>query len=237
MKRKVILFALIVTLLAGLLIPALATAPAYAAGGKSSTTKAPLGPLMIGLMTKTSGNNYTYKGIADTLYFKSSSTVLQPSDLSLANLSIVDTLFALDLNLWTASIQYDTPPAPGGYGAILSGTLTTASSKLPKGNLVSGVWMDFGNPLAGNYLLDFSSGTFGSASYGGWGGLLVGNLSSMVSVLPKLFKNLGGPDITFLMPTLTSIINNPIVKALTKNLQIVIFMPVSAFAAMMGLMM
>lgn len=133
MKIKVILFALVIALLAGLAVPAFASLTAFADGGRptrgglspaattpvvqepitasTTSTTTPLGPMMIGIQT----SNNKFFGIAATIKLGGDGT------LKLANIKglSLDGTFRL-------SLAYDVAPAPGGAGSVVSGTLTSS---------------------------------------------------------------------------------------------------------------
>ena len=248
MKTKVILFALIIALVAGLAVPAFAAQPASADGGRptkgtnlpittpvppvqglvvtsATTATTPLGPIMIGVQT--SGNRFV--GIAATIKLGGDGT------LKLANLKGI----SLD-GTFRLSLAYDVAPAPGGMGSVISGTLTS-SGKLPKGNTIDGSYFDLEGispALRGNHFLLFS--TFGSAENNvgwggqGWGGMLLGSLPGLVTILPGAVTAMGGPDISFLMPTIQWLVR--LVNPFMQKHPIILIMPMESMIKLMPLM-
>ena len=252
MKTKVILFALIIALVAGLAVPAFAAQPASAGGGRptkgtnlpittpvppvqepvqelvvtsATTATTPLGPIMIGMMTR--GNIFV--GIAATIKLGGDGT------LKLANLKGI----SLD-GTFRLSLAYDPAPIPGGLGSVVSGTLTS-SGKLPKGNIINGSYFDLGGmfpDLSGNYMILFS--TFGSAANNvgwgdmGWGGMLLGSLPGLVTILPGAVTAMGGPDISFLMPTIQWLVR--LINPFMQKHPIILIMPMKSMFNLMPLM-
>jgi hypothetical protein len=251
MKTKVILFALVIALMAGLAVPAFAAQPASAWGqhirdadspittpvppvqepvqelvGTSATTATtPLGPIMIGMMT--SGNRFV--GIAATIKLGGDGT------LKLANLKGI----SLD-GTFRLTLAYDVAPTPGGSGNVVSGTLTS-SGKLPKGNTIDGQYFDLEGispALRGNYMILFS--TFGSAANNvgwgdmGWGGMLLGSLPGLVTILPGAVTAMGGPDISFLMPTIQWLVR--LINPFMQKHPIILIMPMASYLKLMPLM-
>jgi hypothetical protein len=173
---------------------------------------------MIGVGT--SSNNFV--GLAVSILLKGDGS------LKLANLKgiTLDGTFRL-------SLVYDSTPTPGGpldNGSILSG-IVTSSGTLPKGNTVLGQFFDMGGlkpELQGNYVLTFTN--FGDAA--NWGGLLIGNLPGIVTLLPQILTAMGGPDISFLVGTLKTLVTliNPFMP------KIIVIMPGETLMKLMPLM-
>lgn len=248
MKARVILVALVIALVAGFAVPAFASQPADAWGRQTRDTNSPvvtpvpplqepvststpttttlLGPMMIGLQT--SGNRFV--GIAATIKLGGDGT------LKLANLKGI----SLD-GTFRLSLAYDVAPAPGGMGSVVSGTLTSSGKKLPKGNIIDGSYFDLeaiSPDLRGNYFLLFS--TFGSADNNvgwggmGWGGILIGNLPNIATILPGALTAMGGPDISCLMPTINWLIR--LINPLMVNHPIILILPMESMLKLMPLM-
>ena len=257
MKIKVILFALIIALVAGLAVPAFASYPAYADKGanlpittkgtnlpittpvppvqepvqelvvtSATTATTPLGPIMIGMMTR--GNIFV--GIAATIKLGGDGS------LKLANLKGI----SLD-GTFRLSLAYDVAPTPGGPGNVVSGTLTSSGKKLPKGNTIDGPYFDLepiSPDLKGNYFFLFN--TFGSAENNvgwggmGWGGMLLGSLPGLVTILPGAVTAMGGPDISFLMPTIQWLVR--LVNPFMQKHPIILIMPMESYLKLMPLM-
>ena len=256
LKTKVILFALIIALVAGLAVPAFASYPAYADKGanlpittkgtnlpittpvppvqepvqelvvtSATTATTPLGPIMIGMMTR--GNIFV--GIAATIQLGGDGT------LKLANLKGI----SLD-GIFRLSLAYNVAPTPGGGGNIVSGALT-CSGKLPKGNTIDGAYFDLEGispDLKGNYFFLFN--TFGSAENNlgwgdmGWGGMLLGSLPGLVTILPGAVTAMGGPDISFLMPTIQWLVR--LINPFMQKHPIILIMPMESYFKLMPLM-
>ena len=258
MKTKIILFALVIVLMAGLAIPAFASYPAYADGGRSTkgtnspstTTPTPvtltselaaptsepaarktttkMGPLMIGVGT----SDNSFVGIAASIFLGGDGS------LKLANLRFP--FISLD-GTFRLSLVYRTPLMPGGADdfGIVGGSLTS-SRQLPKGNILSGSYQDMGSPnalnkseLQGNYIVMFEMPNASNPGGTDWfGGLLIGNLPGIVTLLPQILTAMGGPDISFLVGTLKTLVTliNPLMP------KIIVIMPAAALMKLMPLM-
>jgi hypothetical protein len=237
MKAKVILLALVIALVVGLAVPAFVSQPANAWGRHTKdaavvtpvqepvptttpTTTTTLGPMMIGIMT--SNNNFV--GMALSIKLGGDGT------LTLANLKGI----SLD-GTFKLSLAYDPAPAPGGSGAVVSGTLTS-SGKLPKGNTIAGGYFDLAAinvNLGGNYFLLLD--TFGnSVEPDGWGAILMSNLPGLVTILPGALTAMGGPDISCLMPTIQGLVK--MINPFMQNHPIILLMPMSSMIQLMPLM-
>ena len=234
MKTKVLLFALVIALVAGLAVSAFAATPAYAYGSQHPTyTRAtpaptptpiptkPLGPMMIGMQT----SRNTFVGIAATMQIGGDGT------LKLANIKglSLDGTFRL-------SLVYDVAPKVGGSGAVVGGTLTSWG-KLPRGNTMAGSYFDLAqiNPnLSGNYFILFSDFAGDTTDPMGWGGILMANLPGITTILPGALTAMGGPDITFLMPTIQWLVK--LINPFMQNHPIIIIMPMNSMLQLMPLM-
>jgi len=230
MKTKVILVALVIALVAGLAVSAFA-APAYAFGGHkggtqtistpttTTTTTTTLGPMMIGMQTSSN----TFVGIAASIKLGGDGS------LKLANIKGI----SLD-GTFKLSLAYDVAPTPGGMGTVMSGSLTSSGSKLPKGNTIEGYYFDLTSinaNIAGNYFLQLDP--FANATEP-WGAILMSNLPGIVTILPGAVTAMGGPDISSLMPTIQWLVK--LINPLMQNHPLIIAMPMSSMIKLMPLM-
>jgi len=191
--------------------------------------------MMIGIQT--TGNNFD--GIGATIQLGGDGT------LKLANIK------GLTLNgCFKLSLAYDVAPVPGGQGSIISGKLSKrigllslfSTYNLPKGDTVTGAYFDLeaiSPNLRGNYFILFD--TLGNAQYNegygdipGWGGMIMGNMSGLVTVLPQAFKAMGGPDISCLMPVLQKLMN--MIGPIFEKHPLILMMPMSSMVQLMPLM-
>ena len=218
MKMKIFIFALVIAVLAGLAVPCTVYAKSPIPASAPTTTTTTLGPMMVGMQT--SGN--TFVGIALSIKLGGDGS------LKLANIKGISIGGTFKL-----SLVYDAAPVTGGTGKVVSGVLTSSGS-LPSGKTISGNYADLGvinANLSGDYLISFSP--FGNSNQQ-WAAFLIGNLPGTVNILPQILTAMGGPDITFIMPTLKTLIT--LINPFMQKHQIIVIMPMDSMLKLMPLM-